>query len=294
MTRVISMGECMVELSSRPDGAYARAFAGDAYNTAVHLKRAAPDIDVQFASVTGEDGLSADMREAWRREGIDDSLSPSVAGRLPGLYMIETDAHGERRFSYWRGQSAARLWLSELDEGRVAGADLVFMSGVSLAILPLQERARALAFIDRVAPRAFAFDPNLRPALWESESAMGEIVEAAMARATILLPSLDDLKRLWGEAAPEALADRCVALGAGEVALTLGPEGCLVATRGAAERVEAPKAVAVDTSGAGDAFNGAYLAARLKGASAVEAARAGLALAARVVSLPGALPGGER
>jgi len=293
VTRVVVIGECMVELRRRPDGAYDRAFAGDAYNTAVQLKRRAPDVQVQFASVTGDDSLSADMRRAWRAEGIDDSLSPSVPGLLPGLYAIDTDATGERRFSYWRGQSAARRWLAELDAQRLAGADLLFLTGVSLAILPPDERAGALAFIDRLGARAIAFDPNIRPALWESEAAMRETIEGAMARASILLPSREDLDRLWGEADPADHLRRCRALGTWEIALTLGAAGCLVAEGdGPALHLGAPAAVAVDTSGAGDAFDGAYLAARLTGASALDAARAGLALAAHVVSLAGALPRG--
>ena len=291
MTRVVAIGECMVELRVRPDGAYDRAFAGDAYNTAVQLKRCAPCVRVQFATVTGDDGLSVDMRRAWRADGIDDRLSPFIPGLLPGLYAIDTDAAGERRFSYWRGQSAARRWLTELDSERLAGADLLFLTGVSLAILPPDERSRALAFIDRLEARALAFDPNIRPALWESEAAMRETIEGAMARAAILLPSADDLERLWGAGTPAEHLRRCRSLGAREVALTLGAEGCLVAEAGGdAVRLDAPAATVVDTSGAGDAFDGAYLAARVSGASAADAARAGLALAARVVSLAGALP----
>ena len=291
MTRVVVIGECMVELRRRPDGAYDRAFAGDAYNTAVQLKRRAPDVQVQFASVTGDDSLSADMRRAWRAEGIDDSLSPSVPGLLPGLYAIDTDATGERRFSYWRGQSAARRWLAELDAQRLAGADLLFLTGVSLAILPPAERPPALALIDRLGARAFAFDPNIRPALWESEAAMRATVEGAMVGASILLPSADDLDHMWGAGTPAEHLRRCRSLGAREVALTRGAEGCLVAGDGGdAVRLDARTTPVVDTSGPGDAFDGAYLAARLTGASTVDAARAGLALAARVVSLAGALP----
>jgi 2-dehydro-3-deoxygluconokinase len=291
VTRVVVIGECMVELRARPDGAYDRAFAGDAYNVAVQLKRRAPDIQVQFATVTGDDGLSADMRRAWRAVGIDDTLSPAIPGLLPGLYAIETDAAGERRFSYWRGQSAARRWLAELDPARLAGADLLFLTGVSLAILSPGERAGALAFIDRLGARALAFDPNIRPALWENEAAMRATIEGAMDRASILLPSADDLERLWGAGTPDAHLRRCQSFGAREVALTLGAEGCLVAEAGsAAVRLSAPATKVMDTSGAGDAFDGAYLAARLAGASAADAARAGLALAAHVVSLAGALP----
>src|SRR5258707_12258086 len=105
----------MVELSARPDGAYARAFAGDAYNTAVHLKRLAPEIEVQFATVTAEDELSAAMRQAWAEDGIDRSLARRAPGLSPGLYRVDTDSAGDRRFTYWRGQSPPRRWPAGLE-----------------------------------------------------------------------------------------------------------------------------------------------------------------------------------
>ncbi len=295
MTRVVCIGECMVELSARPDGAYARGFAGDAYNTAVHLKRLAPDIAVQFATVTGDDELSTAMRQAWVGEGIDGSLARRAAGLSPGLYMVDTDEAGDRRFTYWRGQSAARRWLPALEAqaDRLAGADLLFFTGVSLAILPPDERGRAIELIDRLKSSIglFAFDPNIRASLWESQAAMQEICEAAIGRADILLPSLADAEHLWGKASPEAQLRLGRALGAGEIALTLGAEGCLVASGdGDMTRLAAAPRTVVDSAGAGDAFDGAYLAARLRGEPPPAAAQAGLTLAARVIGSRGALP----
>jgi 2-dehydro-3-deoxygluconokinase len=114
-------------------------------------------------------------------------------------------------------------------------------------------------------------------------------VEAAIGVADIILPSTDDLRLLYGDAAPEALAARLWRLHAREIALTTGPEGCLVVTPNGRTTLVAPPASVVDTSGAGDSFNGAYLAARLAGAEPEAAAEAGLAVAARVVSASGAI-----
>ncbi|HEY1878612.1 MAG TPA: sugar kinase [Caulobacteraceae bacterium] len=289
MMHVICIGECMIE--RRADGA--QAFAGDAFNVAAHIKQAAPDIDVAFASVTGDDAQSRAMRAAWSRFGIDGALSPEIPGGRIGAYWAEIGAAGERRFSYDRADSAARGWLSALRPRAeaMAGANLIFLTGISLAILPPGERLAALSFVAGLKSKILAFDPNVRPALWESRDTMQAVLEAAMSQADILLPSRDDLAELWGEATPEVLLDHCRASRSVEVVLTLGAAGCLASPRGTAPVLLPTAPVrALDTAGAGDAFDGAYLAARLRGRSPTDAARLGLERAALAVTHSGALP----
>lgn len=292
MTQAICIGECMVELRPAGDGLLAQDFAGDAYNTAVYLKRSAPGLDVQFATVTGSDPLSAAMRAAWAAEGIGDAYAWTMPDRQPGLYFIETDAAGERRFRYWRGESAAKGWLQALmsmgGADLLAKADLIYLSGISLAILSEADRDTALDLMRALRGRArVAFDPNYRPALWPAADVARDIIAEAIRAADIVLPSQEDLQRLYGVADPEAQAELLKSWGVREGAITAGPGHCMLVDGGPVQ--DAAATVAVDTSGAGDSFNGAYLAARLRGCPPPAAAVAGLTLAARVVGACGAI-----
>jgi 2-dehydro-3-deoxygluconokinase len=291
MSRALCIGECMVELREASDGRLDRGFAGDVLNTAVYLKRSAPGLSVAFVTATGDDPLSLQMRQKWAAEDIDDSLAFVSPGKRPGLYLIETDDAGERQFHYWRGESAARDWLQMLSRNgaeSLATADLVYLSGISLAILSPADRKQALSMLaaSKGGP-LIAFDPNVRPVLWSDPEEARETTRAMAGLADILLPSCDDMDLLFGTAAPAEQIARLKSYGAQEIALTLGAGGCLLGD-GAALPAPRPTRV-VDTSGAGDSFNGAYLAARLTGAGPRDAATAGLALAAQVVAETGAI-----
>lgn len=292
MTTAISIGECMVEL--RPvDGALLRRdFAGDALNTAVYLKRSAPEIEVAFLTATGDESLSAAMVDSWRQEGLSDRLVFRIPGTRPALYLIETNAAGERHFHYWRAESPARQWLQQLIQAGGAPvlnrAELVYISGISLAILSSADRAEAIRLLQSLQT-PLAFDPNIRPALWASMAEARQTFEAVAAVCAMVLPSRQDCQLLYGVDDPDQQLRLLVGLTRGEVALTCDVEGCRISASNETLALPAPLAQVVDTSGAGDSFNGAYLGARLRGLSALDAARQGLSLASRVVSEPGAI-----
>ena len=293
--RAICIGECMVELRDAGQGLYRRAFAGDAYNTAVYLKRSAPDLEVQFLTATGDGTLSSEMREAWAANGVSEALAFRVRGAEPGLYMIELDPAGDRRFHYWRSASAARGWLRELVKaggaGKLAGADLVFLSAISLAILSDDDRAEAVSLIAGLKGRVgrIAFDTNIRQALWRDMFAARMAIEPILRVADMVRASRDDAAALFGEDDPRRQIEALRGAGARELVLTLDAAGCMLSADGAEAVLPAPATMVKDTSGAGDSFNGAYLAARLAGLAPLEAAHAGLNLAARVVTWPGAV-----
>jgi 2-dehydro-3-deoxygluconokinase len=173
---------------------------------------------------------------------------------------------------------------------RAAQSDVLAFSLISLAILPPEGREALLALAKAVRERGgtVAFDGNYRPRLWESAEAAQAARDAAIAVATIGLPTLEDEAALSDTASAEDVASHWQSLGCDEVVVKLGASGCRLPDGSviAPDRTLTP----VDTSGAGDAFNAGYLAARMAEAPPSEAARKGHAIAGWTIMRPGAIP----
>jgi 2-dehydro-3-deoxygluconokinase len=294
MPRFVSVGECMIEMSGGEDGMYRLGYAGDTLNTAWYARaKLGPEWEVDYVTALGDDLYSQQMVEFFADNGIGTDHIQKVENRRPGLYLIH-QAEGDRHFTYWRGQSAAKLMAEQpgVLNDALAGADVAYFSGISLAILASRARGKLMEAIHlaREGGARIAFDPNERPRLWTSPAVMGSTITAAAVLADVVLPTFPDEAALFGDASPEAVAERYLSWGAEEVVVKNGGEPAYVASREAAGWV-APQAGAksVDPTGAGDSFNGAYLAARAQGASPLEAAGAAHALAAIVIGHPGAL-----
>lgn len=281
----------MVELSPR-DGGWHLHYGGDTLNVALHLTRLGHR--VAYLTALGNDPFAGRMRSAWAREGMDVSLVLSHPARTTGLYAIETDAAGERHFSYWRSESAARA-LFECEgigpaEDAARQADLLFFSLISLAVLPDAGRERLLELAGevRAAGGKVAFDSNFRPRLWESPEASRAWRGRAIALADFGLPTLEDERALGTGETADDIAAQWRRGGAGEVLVKLGQEGCLLPS---GEIVPPPdKVMPLDTSGAGDAFDAGYLGARLRGDDPAEAALKAHRLACWTVMRQGAIP----
>lgn len=291
--RAASIGECMVEFHRRPDGTYGRGFGGDTLNVALYMARLG--IATDYVTLLGDDQLSQEMVDAWAAEGIGTSLVGRISGRLPGLYLIETDARGERTFLYWRSAAPVRDLMAQRGDALAADLgshDLVYLSGITLSLFDVDGRGRlleVLAAVRRGGGRV-AFDGNYRPRGWPDRDEARAAFTAVLRQTDIALPTFDDEADLFGDASPDATIERLRAAGVAEMAVKRGEQPCLVADCGAVTAVPiARRTDAVDTTAAGDSFNAGYLAARLKGEPAAAAAAQGHRLASEVIGHRGAI-----
>ena len=290
----MSIGECMIEMSGGDERQYRMGFAGDTLNTAWYARALLPeDWSVDYVTALGDDIYSGQMRAFFDENGIGTSHIQEIQGRRPGLYLIHQHA-GDRHFTYWRGQSAAKLMADDPAALRAAieGAGIVYFSGITMAILAPRARGQLLKAIVRArsAGARVVFDPNVRPALWTSPEVMASTLTAAATIADVVMPTHGDEAPVFGDTSPEATADRYLGIGVEEVVVKNGAEPALVATQGLREFVPASKpARVIDPTGAGDSFNGAYLSARMAGADPVAAAKAAHRVAGIVIGHRGAL-----
>lgn len=293
--RIVSIGEVMIEMARGQDGRFSQACGGDTFNTAVYLARRG--LPVAYATALGDDIYSDGIVALAAAEGIATDLIVRVPGRLPGLYLIETDTKGERTFHYWRDNAPARELFELPDWGRIAesivGARIVYFSGITLSIYSNQGIGRFLALLElaRKAGTKVVFDGNYRPRAWKGDLQRTRTVfMEALKRVDIALPTYDDEALLWGDTSPEATIERLQAFGIAEIAIKNGPNSALVASGGHKEFVPVPDVVVpVDTTAAGDSFNAGYMAARLANENPGDAAIAGHKLASEVIRHRGAI-----
>lgn len=296
MERIVSIGECMGELSEAgTPGTLNMGFAGDTLNTAYYLRRSlGTDWQVDYVTAVGTDGLSHRMLEFLKEEGIGTDHVRQLPDKTIGLYYI-TLIDGERSFTYWRNDSAARGLAGDPAAlvRALEGARMAYWSGITLAILSNQDRLALIEVLSQFAGRGgtVVFDPNLRPRLWDNPETMRGWIHRAAAVSDLCLPSFEDEATWFGDVDPAATIRRYLAEGTRRVIVKNGPaEVSFADANGELVTVPIPPVERiVDTTAAGDSFNAGYLAAELAGAPAAEAIAAGARLAARVIGSRGAL-----
>ncbi|MGB5247434.1 MAG: sugar kinase [Woeseia sp.] len=295
--RVFALGECMVEMRQDSREQLSYGFAGDTLNTTTYLRRLLPEdaFRVGYVTAIGDDHLSDQMLQIWRSEGIDTEFVRRFENELPGLYWIRTDDRGERNFHYWRSAAAARQVLRDGFAERLSkaasGGDYFYLTGISLAILPLPHREELLALLAklRLAGVTVAYDTNYRAQLWPDSAAAATMNERMLSSADIVITSHVDEAEMFGDSDLSATAQRFAASGVGEWVIRGEPGITVTGANGQATARPLDPRLVVDTTGAGDSFDAAYLAARLGGLDCASAVNAGHALASLVVQHSGAI-----
>ncbi len=281
----VCAGEVMLEMAPEGSGTYRRGFAGDSFNTAVYLARTG--VPTRYLTRLGDDQGSTDIIAMMQEEGLDSSLVTRVPGRHAGLYLIDNDASGERYFTYYREHSPARQTFSETLQFQT---DLFYFTGITLAICR-EDLDRLTQLLEQLADQGtrIVFDPNYRPLLWPDIDQAREHYRQVLPLCHTLLPTLADDSILWSLQSIRESLEFYRSLGASEIVIKGDELTSLGWTEHEQVERRASAVPALDTTGAGDAFNAGYLGARTRGASLGSAIDAAQQLAATVVQHPGAI-----
>lgn len=289
MPTVLAIGESLIELRHVGDNELHWTFAGDVLNCAAAVAAAFPAAEVRHLTGLGDDDHSRAFLDFCETIGVDARNSPVIPGKSLGLYWITT-IDGDRRFTYWRSDSAARELLrsSELTLPDPP-PELLIVSGITLAVAgPAAPMLLDHIEIARGAGAKVAYDTNHRPALCPDDTMARAQTERALSLADYVHASIDDVDELWAGRAP-SVDTWSRAFGTSEIVVTDGRQPVRVLTNGNEVNARPASVPLIDTAGAGDAFFGTYLGHRLAGLATDDALARALEVSSRVVQTPGAL-----
>lgn len=271
---IVCLGEPLIEFNRPKEGdgrTWLQGFGGDSQNVAIAAAR--QGASTGYLTGVGQDWMGDAFLDLWKSEGVDASRVTRHPTAPTGVSFVTHSAAGHK-FDYLRKNSAASLMTPDtLAADYIAGARVFHLSAIGQAI---SDSARATCdaaiTVAKTSGVKVSYDTNLRLRLWDLDVAR-KVIDATIARCDIALPSLDDSQQLTGLQEPEAIAAYYLGLGAPLVALKLGSEGSLIATRQRQVRIRPYKVEAVDATGAGDTFDGAFLTRLLAGDDPETAAR---------------------
>lgn len=297
MKKIVVFGECMLEFAPVDASQYMKGIAGDVYNTSVYLKRLSDDLaDVSMLTAIGEDRISKDMLKQFEAESINTNQVYYHPNKTLGCYMIDIDDKGERSFTYWRSNAAARDTFSLLSEQQreslIQGTDIFYFSGISLAIINDNDRDHFWRFVEQLsnAGKQVVFDTNFRPRLWQDPEFAKQEFERALTFSNLVFAGVEDLELLAMGECFATVSARLANFDIEELVIKHGEHGVQVQLAEQTEFIAiTPVKEVIDTTSAGDSFNAGYIYARLLDQPQKQAVELASALAAEVIQHRGAI-----
>ncbi len=302
LAEIVCLGELLIDFVPTVtgvglDGAetFRKAAGGAPANVAVGLARLG--VTSAFMGKVGEDGFGHYLADTLAAAGVDTGPLLFAVGAPTSLAFVSLAADGDREFLFYRERAADILFAPEdVDEAAIAAAQVLHYGSISLIAEPCRSATlHAIALARRHGVRR-SYDPNLRLALWPDAASAKAGMMAGLAHAEIVKIGAEEVEFLTGETDVErgvrALWHDDLLL----VAVTAGREGCTWFTRAASGAVPGFSVVAVDATGAGDAFMAGLLAEwvradqRLDKATLDRICRVGNAAGAVTTTARGAIP----
>jgi 2-dehydro-3-deoxygluconokinase len=293
MADIAIIGEVMLELSPLSEKNFALGVSGDTYNSACTL--AGLGINTTYITSLGYGKSANIVRHDADQRGVHLLEPKTVINKSPGLYMINNDATGERFFDYWRSDSAASYLFNNEDLlvpmlKQIENHNYIYLSGITLALMSESCRSKLYLFLMdyRKQGGKVIFDPNYRPKLWPGKATALKAINEILMYVDIYLPGFEEEEILFNAKSADDVTQRLLTIEADEIVIKNGPQNCLLLTNNQMKNIEiTPSTDVVDTTGAGDTFNGGYIGARLSGLSAIDSIKFAAKAASQILRIKG-------
>lgn len=288
MGKVILFGEPMALLIADTTGPleevehFTRALSGAEVNVAIGLSRL--EHKVEYLTRLGDDPFGHYIEATLKKNGIGTKLITYDCVYRTGIQLKDRVEDGSDPHApyYRKGSAASCISAKEIEELELSDVSLLHMTGIPPA-LSKTSREAAFCLMERCKRKGIfiTFDPNLRPALWENEKTMREVLNQLAAKADVVLPGIEECRILVGSEKKEEIADFYQGMGVHTVIIKEGAEGAFVKDGDVSWRVPGYKVKnVVDTVGAGDGFAAGVISGILEGLDIRECVRRGNAIGA--------------
>jgi len=295
MSDVLLIGEPMGIFTASDYGdltevqSYNRGVSGAEANVSIGLARLG--IDVDFVTRVGDDPFGKYIINYLKEENVGINYAEIDEANRTGLQLKEKVERGDPKTAYFRRDTAfQRLNLELIDQIDFSNIDLVHITGIPPAVSNSVREATFYLIKQAEDNDCFiTFDPNIRESLWESDILMEFVLNEMASHADIVLPGIDEGKRLTEFNFPDEIADYYLNLGAKGVVIKTGSEGAFMKKQNEElKNIPGYKVDQVaDTVGAGDGFSVGVISGYLDGLTLEEATDRGNAIGSLQVQYPG-------
>lgn len=283
-TDIVCIGESLIELSAGESLVYAdvlnKYFGGDTMTTAVSASKLGAKVG--YITVIGNDYLKDFLMDACACEGLDTSQIRLSDDGSNGLYFVARCKNGFKEYVYYRKRTAATKLCEEyIDPEYIKSTKIVYSTGITQSLSMMASEAVLKAFmIARANGVKVAYDVNYTSRIWEAEEAK-EAADMVLPYIDILFCNMEhDVKPLYGINSVELVIKNAWDKGVSTVVVREASGGVSLGYNGeilTKSMIETPDFV--DSTGSGDAFNGAFLYGIVQGYTPFEALRLAIIVA---------------
>jgi len=290
---VCSIGEAMIEISNIKNSLYNQSFAGDTLNFCNYLDK--KKLNAFFLSAIGKSEINQSLLDFVKSKKISTKYIKKINQFEVGLYLIKNKDNGEKQFFYWRDESAAKHYFNNIDflnlYKELKNFDYIYFSGITLSIIHISKLNNFIKLLNLLKSKKIkiVFDFNIRPSRWNKKN-LNIFLDSVLKFVDICFLSGEDMNywknkndiKSYEQIVRKYKLKHSIFRKNAKFTYVFLNKTRYVFKNKLLKRV-------VDTSGAGDGFNAAYLSNFIVNNDPVLALKAGSSLGSKIVMKKGAI-----